>query len=232
MKTEIEYNNGFTAYSAELTGVYGRGKTEAEAIRKLIDDTYDYCNWSEEKLPKDMKIAVTNRYKTELDVSDADGDILLESEKGVLTEKEYEKAKQLCIQSAFSVKVLYDSIPDVDIIDKNKYNVKTFYGLKPATPKEMFNHITSVIIDYYAWIFKIDTEKEGIISAVCGIFDKLEERGDYLNNEIFVYENEQWNTKKLLRRIIWHNRIHAKAMYKLAKSYFGDKITNSFQFDI
>ena len=32
---------------------------------------------------------------------------------------------------------------------------------------------------------------------------------------------EQWSLKKVCRRFIWHDRIHAKAMYRMAERTFG-----------
>ena len=38
---------------------------------------------------------------------------------------------------------------------------------------------------------------------------------------------------KVLRRFIWHDRIHAKAMYRMAVKTFGSNVVpNIFQFDI
>lgn len=45
--------------------------------------------------------------------------------------------------------------------------------------------------------------------------------------------NEEWSLRKVLRRFVWHDRIHAKAMYRMAlKMFDSDVVPNIFQFDI
>ena len=40
-----------------------------------------------------------------------------------------------------------------------------------------------------------------------------------------------WSVRKVLRRFIWHDRIHAKAMWKMVKKTFGeDAAENIFGF--
>lgn len=44
--------------------------------------------------------------------------------------------------------------------------------------------------------------------------------------------NEEWSLRKVLRRFIWHDRIHAKAMYKMAVKAFGiASVQNIFKLD-
>ena len=42
---------------------------------------------------------------------------------------------------------------------------------------------------------------------------------------------EAWSLRKVLRRFIWHDRIHAKAMYRMAVKVFGaENVANPFCF--
>lgn len=62
----------------------------------------------------------------------------------------------------------------------------------------------------------------------------LERQLDYLKNEVFLgsYE-EEWSLRKVLRRFIWHDRIHAKAMARMAAKTFGaGHFTDPFKFGI
>ena len=48
-----------------------------------------------------------------------------------------------------------------------------------------------------------------------------------------VLFDEEWSLRKVLRRFIWHDRIHAKAMYRMAIKTFGNNVVqNVFQFDV
>lgn len=43
--------------------------------------------------------------------------------------------------------------------------------------------------------------------------------------------DELWSVRKVLRRFIWHDRIHAKAMFRMAERTFGKGVVkNPFQF--
>lgn len=59
--------------------------------------------------------------------------------------------------------------------------------------------------------------------------EELEE--DY---EVFIGSyNEEWSLRKVLRRFVWHDRIHAKAMYRMAtKTWSMEELENPFYFDI
>ena len=42
---------------------------------------------------------------------------------------------------------------------------------------------------------------------------------------------ERWTLAKVIRRFIWHDRIHAKAMWRMAKKTFSDvQIDDVFKF--
>ena len=50
----------------------------------------------------------------------------------------------------------------------------------------------------------------------------LESQPDFLKNTVFRGSyDEEWSLRKVLRRFIWHDRIHAKAMYRMAVKTFG-----------
>ena len=63
-------------------------------------------------------------------------------------------------------------------------------------------------------------------------FERLEQTLNYLNHGVIIGSyNELWSLRKVLRRFIWHDRIHAKAMYKMAlRTFDQDSINNVFKF--
>lgn len=45
--------------------------------------------------------------------------------------------------------------------------------------------------------------------------------------------DELWSLRKVLRRFIWHDRIHAKAMYHMTVVAFGkESVPNIFLFEL
>ena len=63
---------------------------------------------------------------------------------------------------------------------------------------------------------------------------RLENRADFLKHPVCLGSyDEEWSLRKVLRRFVWHDRIHAKAMYRMAVKTFGDKsVPNVFRFTI
>ena len=54
-----------------------------------------------------------------------------------------------------------------------------------------------------------------------------------MNNTVYRGSyGEEWSLQKVLRRFIWHDRIHAKAMYRMAVKTFGKAaVPNVFCFE-
>ena len=164
-----------------------------------------------------------------LEISDADSDVLFEEEKRPLTRAEYEELKALALKSAQDFLDLYEAIPD-----RNKSCLpirKTFYGQVPRTASEMYEH-TKNVNDYYFGEIGVETDHEGtIVECRQRGFAMLEGQPDFLENRVCLGSyGEEWSLRKVLRRFIWHDRIHAKAMYRMAIRTFDGNIPNVFRF--
>ncbi len=63
-------------------------------------------------------------------------------------------------------------------------------------------------------------------------FETLESMPDFLQNAVIAGSyGEDRSLRKVLRRFIWHDRIHAKAMYRLTVKLFGtENAVNPFCF--
>jgi len=125
---------------------------------------------------------------------------------------------------------MYDSFPD-----KNKAVLptrKTFYGSVPRTATEMYLH-TNNVNNYYWGEINLEVSNDGTIleNRLRG-FEELEKRGDFLSGKVYDGSyGELWSVPKVLRRFIWHDRIHAKAMYRMGVAAFGaELIPNIFKF--
>lgn len=64
-------------------------------------------------------------------------------------------------------------------------------------------------------------------------FEALEAKTAFLQNAVIKGSyGEDWSLRKVLRRFIWHDRIHAKAMYRMAIKVFGaENVVNPFAFE-
>jgi hypothetical protein len=229
-----EYNdNGYLIYADNFPGAYVRGRYEEEALAKLKNEICQYISWRDDSCTGiDIKNIIVDRKKSELNIEDADSDIIFTSEKNTLTQEEYLTLKGVALKSAIDFKTMYDSI-----LDKTSSDLpvrQTFYGLMPRTAEEMYLHTKNVNSYYFGEIgIEVDNEPDIFTCRKKG-FEKLETYTNYLSNEVKLGSyNEEWSLRKVLRRFIWHDRIHAKAMYRMACKLSGKEyVENPFKFVI
>ncbi len=217
-------------YAVDFVGAYTRGETLEAAVRKMQAEICSYLKWCGKKAVTSMDIAIIEEKVSELAICDADSDVLFESEKAPLTPEEYKKLKALALKSAKDFLALYESIPD-----KNEAAIperKTFYGPVPRTANEMYEHTKNVNTYYFAEIAVKADHDGNIYECRKRGFEALESNPDFLQNTVRKGSyGEDWSLRKVLRRFIWHDRIHAKAMYRMATKVFGaEHVANPFCF--
>ena len=187
--------------------------------------------WLGETPLDNYSIEIIQEKESVLQISDADSDVLFTTEERPLTAEEYQYLKSLAMKSAEDFYALYLSFPD-----KHKSVLpyrKTFYGSVPRTAEEMYQH-TKNVNEYYFSEVGAEADNGGtIVSCRSKGFEALESNTGYLSLEpIAGSYDEQWSVRKVLRRFIWHDRIHAKAMYRMGILTFGrDTIPDLFRFD-
>ena len=227
-----EHNGGDSIlYADDFVGAFTRGSSLEEARLKMPEEIRRFQLWRGETPGEDFEIAIVQEKESDLEVKDADSDVIFETEKLPLSAEEYHYLKTIAMKSAEDFYRLYASFPD-----KNK-NVnpirKTFYGAVPRTAEEMYQHTKNVNAYYFSEI-GVDADNEGtIVSCRARGFDMLETMPDFLSLEAVTGSyDELWSVRKVLRRFIWHDRIHAKAMYRMGISTFGaDAVPDVFGFN-
>jgi len=226
-----EHNGNDTLlYVSDYIGAYTRGESLEIAKAKMPGEILSYLKWLGEDVTDSIEIIITQEKDSDLAIKDADSDVLFESEKAPLTTDEYEKLKALALKSAKDFLALYESIPDKSATAIAER--KTFYGNVPRSADEMYEHTKSVNEYYFAEI-DVDADNSGnIYECRKRGFEILETKPDYLNNSVIEGSyGEDWSLRKVLRRFIWHDRIHARAMYRMAVKVFGaENIANPFCF--
>lgn len=226
-----EHNGNDTLlYAADHIGAYTRGESLEIAKAKMPHEIVSYLKWLGEDADENIAIMIAEEKDSDLAIKDADSDVLFESEKTPLTADEYEKLKVLALKSAKDFLALYASIPD-----KSATAVparKTFYGQVPRTADEMYEH-TKNVNEYYFAEIEVDADNDGnIYECRKRGFEALEAKPDFLQNvAIEGSYGELWSLRKVLRRFIWHDRIHGRAMWRMAVQVFGaENIVNPFYF--
>ena len=69
-----------------------------------------------------------------------------------------------------------------------------------------------------------------IIAEICEDLSE-EEREELLTGKVCTApDGERWTLRKLLRRFLWHDRIHARAMWRTAAPLWGSAVADPFGF--
>ncbi|MBO5248564.1 MAG: hypothetical protein J6B54_04655 [Clostridia bacterium] len=226
-----EHNGNDTLlYADRFAGAYARGESLEEAMAKMPREIASFLRWRGEAVPEEISVEITEEKESDLKICDADSDVLFESEKEPLTAEEYEILKALALKSARDFLCLYHSVPDKNATAHPPR--ETFYGSVPRSAEEMYLHTKNVNAYYFGEI-GVGADNDGDIYACRKRgFDALETTPDYLSNAVVAGSyGEVWSLRKVLRRFIWHDRIHARAMYRMAVKVFGaDAVENPFCF--
>jgi len=207
---------GFIGYIVELPGAFVRGKTEEEALSKAGGEIRAYMKWLGVEAKASYECRVVQRHRSALMVEDADNEILLEDDKGAVRDEEFRRLRDLALYSGETFLRLYTNAKFKDWVDEARIR-KTFWGENPKTIREVFEHARLTQYYYLSRTKVAFSEKEGEfikIRQLC--LTKIEELWKEFNNSlVFDVDNELWTLKKMLRRFIWHDRIHGKAMTRI-----------------
>lgn len=233
MRFVWEHNGNDTLlYSVEYVGAYTRGNSLKNAIAKMQAEIESYSLWSGQTCEWNTEIQIIQEKNSHLQIADADSDVLFDTERSPLPREEYEQLKTLVLKSASDFYALYSSVPD-----KHKSCLpvrRTFYGNIPRTAQEMYEHTKNVNAYYFAEI-NINADNDGTIyDCRKKGFERLEQSTGFLENTVIEGSyDELWSLRKMMRRFLWHDRIHAKAMYRMAVKTFGTSgADNVFQFTV
>ena len=207
-------------WAADCPGAFARGASLSEALEKIPEDLKAWADWTGAPAPEFDEPVIVAQIESGLDVRDADSDALLDAERLPLSREEYERLRDLALRSAEQFLRLYESVPDPD---RSANPVRqTFYGAVPRTAREMYAHTKNVNAYYFGEI-GVEADNDGdIVDCRRRGFEALEKQPEFLKNPVFAGSwDESWTLRKLLRRFIWHDRLHARAMVRMMERTFG-----------
>lgn len=95
----------------------------------------------------------------------------------------------------------------------------------------MYDHTNSTTA-YYMAAFGIPFENmPDLYANRLQALAEIEEREELLTGKICTApDGERWTLRKLLRRFLWHDRIHARAMWRMAAPLWGSAVADPFGF--
>jgi hypothetical protein len=212
----VETNGkGCIGFMVEPPGAFVRGKDEAEILSKVDQEVSAYFDWL--GIPRFAlgQARIVERHSSRLMVEDADGEILLSADRSSMSQEEFRRLAAIARYSGKTFVSLYDSSQLKDWVDPSRVR-RTFYGETPKTITEVFNHVTGTQ-HYYLSRIGLNVRQEGSFSEIREqglerIWNLFQVKG---NSRVYKVDGESWTVKKVLRRFIWHDRIHGKAITRM-----------------
>jgi len=207
---------GFIGFIVQLQGAYVRGKTEEEALSKVDSEVGLYAKWLGAEPPVHYDIHVSQRHTCTLTVEDADSEILLDDDKSPVSDHAFKEFCDLATYSGETFYALYRNAELENWVDERRIR-KTFYGETPKTIREILEHVNGT--QYYYLSRANLTLKERTRdflqsrrNCLVVLRDLFQEQHD---DQLFRVDNEEWTLRKILRRFVWHDRIHGKAIVRI-----------------
>lgn len=211
---------GFLGWIKDLPGAYIRGKTLEEARGKVNKEIALCTEWLNFEKAIDMQINEEIK-KSDLHIEDADSDIIFDSELIDFDKKEeFLFWCNKILLSGTKTEEIYKRMKNKSLIDITMKR-KTFYGDVYCTINDQYRHIVNVQ-NYY--LNQIGTEMniaDELRLNRMEFVEKLKEKYLKEGNKLYRNESEDWTVKKVIRRTIWHDRIHIRAIERMENRLSG-----------
>jgi hypothetical protein len=221
---------GFIGFIVELPGAFVRGKTEDEALSKVGREIRAYMKWLGVEAKTSYGCRVVQRHRSALMVEDADNELILEADRCATKDEEFKQLCDLVVYSGETFLKLYSNARFKDWVDEARIR-KTFWGDNPKTIREIFEHVRLTQYYYLSRIKVAFSERDGEflkIRQLC--LKKIAELWRKFDNSlVFEIDNELWTLKKVMRRLVWHDRIHGKAMTRILEKQKGLGIIDTYE---
>nr|WP_314779494.1 hypothetical protein [uncultured Treponema sp.] len=207
---------GFLGWITDLPGAYIRGKTLEEARGKVNKEIALCTEWLNFEKAIDMQINEEIK-KSGLHIEDADSDIIFDSELIDFDKKEdFLFWCDKVLLSGTKTEEIYKKMKNKSLVDITMKR-KTFYGDVYCTINDQYRHIVNVQNYYLNQIgTKMNIGDELRLNRM-EFIEKLKEKYLKEGNKLYRNESEDWTIKKLIRRTIWHDRIHIRAIERMEK---------------
>ena len=218
LSVALETNGkGFMGFIVELPGAFVRGPDEPNALSKVLVEAQSYLRWLHASDKISIQPQVVQRHSCGLMVEDGDCEILLDSDKGLVGHSEWMQLTDLVKYSCQTFNTLFERAQLRDWVDEARVR-QTFYGANKKTIREVFDHVKRTQYYYLSRTGQrafedesesLQTSRDECLKALDKLFDK------HNNSKVYTVDTEDWTLKKIMRRFIWHDRIHGKAIVRI-----------------
>ena len=89
-------------YAENMTGAYARGSSLDAALKKMREEAVSYLKWCGKETDMafhaaSIPLEIVQEKESDLQIRDADSDVIFDLEKGPLVKEEYEALKKLAL---------------------------------------------------------------------------------------------------------------------------------------
>ena len=208
---------GWLGFLVRPPGAFVRGPTRREALLKTDPEVRSYLRWAGVRGRRRYIGRVAEVRRTRLKVEDADREFLLGQDRGPVDREEFAVFRSLILRSARSFQEMWDGVQHPGRVEPGRVR-GTFWGRNPATPREVYDHVFRTQ-SYYLSRLGLEAGLEGsgdFVSSRVRCLAALQEGWRAgAGTEAVEVSRELWTLRKVLRRLLWHDRIHARALFRM-----------------
>ncbi|MGE5599829.1 MAG: hypothetical protein ACM3XS_10650 [Bacteroidota bacterium] len=208
---------GWLGFLIDLPGAFVRGAGLEETLAKVPGEARAYRRWLGLAEEDPGPALVVQTFRSAAAIEDGDTRMLLEADRGEMAEAVFADLVRLARRSERDILRLHDlaALPDWEDPARAR---ETFYGRNPRSLREILNHVR-ITHDYYlsrvglacrAPREDFPASREEALAKLAELF-RRENNGRVYEAE----DGELWTLRKILRRFVWHDRIHARAMARI-----------------
>lgn len=215
----------YRVYSEKHHGACVTADSLEGALARIDGEINALWGWAKGK-PFDLTYEhrIVARHDVAYPLDGLRSEIVFEIEQGRFHALTYRIMKEMAVRSALAMTELLDSIPDAGAaLDGNPLM------LALGTAAEV-RRIVYVSTGAFVRKIGIEYENTGDIYANRMFALAAAETEKFMRNLPHIEDGETWTYRKVLRRLIWQDRVLARALYDAAREKWGDRVANPYGF--
>ena len=211
-------DGGYMAWVHELLGCTARGASKGEVEAKISPAIAEFLTWtrSARVTAEDVEFSVVRELESPVPVRDADTAVLLEPDRHPLTRTVWTQVERLLRLSRAD---LLHTLGELD---------ETALAFKPTgSPRSVGEHLLHVgMLELLStvWTFPLESPQgmaeflrwaRRLTTARMRVLVRADRGAETRAFWTGVSRPEAWTARKAARRLVWHERLHLRALRRL-----------------
>jgi hypothetical protein len=206
----------YLAWVAELPGCAVRAGSREEVLAVLPDSIKAFAAWAGEVVPETVEIDVAEEVESAI-ATDEDTEVLVAADRDALTSEDWAPIREQLARSRADL---------IDLLGRlGRDDLERARDGSERTLREEIEHVAFVELMYAMWTFDLRS-REGLAEFASWTRRAAEERMHELAekgaSEVTFAEwagaprPEEWTPRKAVRRLLWHELLHLRALERVA----------------